>query len=251
MTEETRISAGGMKKSSTKSGAGRFKFAADGSERGGRRAGDSAQRARDGRQKQGSGGFGAEEWSAAADTAVGDPRPPAMRVLAGQLRLRLAVAHEMVRDATGVVGAVMAGAGVRAGGAAATTSSDRELASETMRLRAMEAVLSQPRGAPLSLSEQVVALYAVSHPELARLMGVKTGDAAGRGHDPLDALRGGRDSPLLEHFRAQSDTAALMHEIDSDLQLGTARTKRLELLLRVFFQLWSAGAITAQSKKKK
>ena len=159
------------------------------------------------------------------------------------------MAHEMVRDATGVVGAVMAGAGVRAGGAAATTSSDRELASETMRLRAMEAVLSQPRGAPLSLSEQVVALYAVSHPELARLMGVKTGDAAGRGHDPLDALRGGRDSPLLEHFRAQSDTAALMHEIDSDLQLGTARTKRLELLLRVFFQLWSAGAITAQSKK--
>jgi hypothetical protein len=248
MTDATRASGGGA--------AGKFKFKADGSERGGDRSGGGD--GSDGGSGGGSGGgglgadserlapgvgFGGDEWEGAAGTAVGDPRPPAMRALAGQLRLRLAVAHEMARDHTGAVASAMESFGGRA--------ADRELANETMRLRAMEAVLSQPAGAPLSISEQVVALFAVGHADLVRLMGVQSAAAAAAAgaeagaaaaQDPLDALRGGRDSPLLEHFRATPDSMALLREIDGDMQLTPERTKRLELLLRVFFQLWAAGA---------
>ena len=52
-------------------------------------------------------GFGGDQWGSAT-AAAGDPRPPAIRAVAGQLRLRLAVAHEIAKDPSGTVRAASA-----------------------------------------------------------------------------------------------------------------------------------------------
>eukprot|EP00937_MAST-01D_sp_MAST-1D-sp2_P001180 g1180.t1 len=178
------------------------------------------------------GAFGQGQWGS-AELAVGDPRPPAIRAVAGQLRLRLAVAHELARDPTGAVRAAAASAG--AGGS--TVSS--EATGEALRLAAVEAVMEQPAGAPLTVAEQVTLLFAVGHAQLESLMAAQAQQAQAQA-PALAALRGGRSAPLLEYARGEADGAALLREIDADLQLTPQRARRLELLVRVFFQLWAA-----------
>ena len=178
--------------------------------------------------------------------------PPAIRAVAGQLRLRLAVAHEIAKDPSGTVRAASA-PGNESKTAAFSSAALNEVDSEALRLAAVEAVLEQPRGPneALTVAEQVVTLFAVGHEKLPVLLG-QTQWRQHQERDPgqersaplkaLQALHGGRNSPLLQHFRSQTDGAALLREIDADMLLSPERARRLELITRVFFQLWAADS---------
>lgn len=164
--------------------------------------------------------------------------------------MRLAVAHELAKDPSGTVRAASApSSGSHAAGF--SSAALYEVDSEALRLAAVEAVLEQPRGPnqALTVAEQVVTLFAVGHEKLAVLLG----QSQWRQHwehelrqeqaaplKALQGLQGGRNSPLLQHIRSQTDGAALLREIDADMLLTPDRARRLELLTRVFFQLWAA-----------